>query len=244
VLIIPAIDLQGGQCVRLRQGRPEEATVFGDDPVAMAGRWVAEGARRLHLVDLDGAFAGEPRNAPAIAAVCAAFPELPVQVGGGIRSLETIEHYLAAGVRFTILGTRAVQEPEFVARACAAFPGRVLVGLDARDGRLAIEGWAREASLSPAELALHCAQSGAAAIVYTDISRDGMLQGVNAQATAELAAALPIPVIASGGITDSADIERLLAVAGHGIAGAIVGRALYEGTLQLAAAQRLCDAAG
>ncbi len=242
MLIIPAIDLKEGQCVRLRQGRMEEATVFGDDPVAMAGRWVGEGARRLHIVDLDGAFAGGPRNAEAIAAVCAAYPDLPVQLGGGIRDLPTIARYLDAGVEFVIVGTQAVREPAFVGEAAAAFPGRVMVGLDARDGRVAVAGWAEDSELGALDLARRFEDRGVAAIVYTDIARDGMLQGVNARATAELAGAIRIPVIASGGVSSAADIERLLQASAQGIAGAIVGRALYEGALDLASAQALADA--
>ncbi len=243
MLIIPAIDLKQGRCVRLRQGRMEDATVFGEDPVAMAARWVHDGARRLHLVDLDGAFAGRPCNAAAIAAICAAYPTLPVQVGGGIRDLATIEGYLQAGVTYCIVGTQAVREPDFVAAACAAYPGHIIVGLDARDGRVAVAGWAETSAVSALELAPRFEDLGIEAIVYTDISRDGMLGGVNAPATAALAAAVSIPVIASGGVSDERDIRALLAVSAQGIAGVIVGRALYAGTLELATAQRLADEA-
>lgn len=243
MLIIPAIDLKEGRCVRLRQGRMDEATVFGDDPVAMAQRWVEAGAARLHMVDLDGAFAGAPQNAAAIAAVCRAFPDLPVQVGGGIRDLDTIDGYLRAGVRYVIIGTQAVRDPDFVASACAAFEGAVIVGLDARDGRVAVQGWAESSEHLALDLAQRFEGLGVTAIVYTDIGRDGMLQGVNAAATAALARAIDIPVIASGGVQGLADIERLQAVAAEGIEGVIVGRALYEGTLDLGAAQRLAAGA-
>jgi len=242
-LIIPAIDLKQGRCVRLRQGRMEEATVFGDDPLAMAQRWVDAGAQRLHIVDLDGAFAGEPRNAEAIASICQAHPHLPVQVGGGIRDVDTINDYLQAGVRFVIIGTQAVRDPQFVSAACGAFPGRVIVGLDARDGRVAVQGWAESSTLTALELALSLQGVGVVAIVYTDIGRDGMLQGVNSQATAALAGAIDISVIASGGVSNLDDIRRLQQVAAQGIEGVIVGRALYEGTLDLAEAQQLATGA-
>jgi len=241
VLLIPAIDLKDGKCVRLRQGRMEDDTVFSDDPVSMAARWVGEGARRLHLVDLNGAFAGQPVNADAIRAIAAANPELPIQVGGGIRSVETVEAYLEAGVSYCIIGTQAVREPEFVNRACKAFPGHIIVGIDASDGKVAVEGWAEVSDIEAVDLAHRFEDAGVSAIVYTDISRDGMMQGVNAEATAALAGAIDIPVIASGGITNLDDIRRLLEVANSGITGAITGRAIYEGTLDFAAGQRLAD---
>jgi phosphoribosylformimino-5-aminoimidazole carboxamide ribotide isomerase len=242
MLIIPAIDLKDGQCVRLRQGLMEDSTVFSDDPVATAQRWVDAGCRRLHLVDLNGAFDGRPRNAAAVEAIAAAFPQLPIQIGGGIRSLQTIEHYLQAGVRYVIIGTRAVREPAFVAEACRAFPGRVIVGLDARDGRVATDGWADVSEVLATELARRFEDDGVSAIVYTDIARDGMMQGVNVEATVAMARASSIPVIASGGISSLEDIRALCAVADAGISGAITGRAIYEGTLDLAAAQALADA--
>lgn len=241
MLVIPAIDLKDGQCVRLRQGRMDEATVFSDDPPAMAAHWVAQGARRLHLVDLDGAFAGAPVNGEAVRAIARAHPHLPVQIGGGIRSPETIEAYLQAGVRYVIVGTRAVREPEFVARMCRQFPDRIIVGIDARAGLVAADGWAEVTAVRAVDLARRFAADGVSAIVYTDIERDGMLGGVNLEATLAVAAA-GIPVIASGGVTDLADIRALKAVAARGILGAITGRAIYEGTLDLAAAQALCDA--
>ncbi len=241
MLIIPAIDLKDGQCVRLRQGEMSDSTVFSDDPVATAQRWVDAGCRRLHLVDLNGAFAGEPVNGEAVAAIAAAFPQLPIQIGGGIRSLQTIEHYLAAGVTYTIIGTQAVRDPAFVIEACRAYPGRIIVGLDARDGRVATDGWAEVTALLATDLARRFADAGVSAIVYTDIARDGMMQGVNVEATLHVAAAGGIPVIASGGITDMDDVRRLAAVRDSGIVGAITGRAIYEGRLDLAEAQSWCD---
>jgi len=241
MLIIPAIDLKDGQCVRLRQGLMDDSTVFSDDPVAMAVRWVEAGCRRLHLVDLNGAFAGEPVNGAVVTAIAAAYPDLPIQIGGGIRTLETIEHYINAGVSYVIIGTKAVKEPEFVAEACAAFPGKVIVGLDARDGLVATDGWAEVSEVRATDLARRFESDGVAAIVYTDIARDGMMQGVNVEATVAMAQASSIPVIASGGITDIQDIRALMNVAHTGICGAITGRAIYEGTLDVADAQQLCD---
>ena len=199
MLIIPAIDLKDGKCVRLRQGRMEDDTVFSDDPVSMAKRWVDAGARRLHLVDLNGAFEGEPVNGDVVRAITQAFPELPVQVGGGIRDAETIESYLKAGVEYCIIGTKAVREPEFVERVCKQFPGHIIVGIDAKDGMVAVEGWAEVSDVKAVDLARRFEDSGVSAIVYTDISRDGMMQGVNAEATAALAGSISIPVVASGG---------------------------------------------
>jgi phosphoribosylformimino-5-aminoimidazole carboxamide ribotide isomerase len=241
MLIIPAIDLKDGQCVRLRQGLMDDSTVFSNDPVAVARRWVAAGCRRLHLVDLNGAFAGEPVNGEVVTAIAAAYPELPIQIGGGIRNLETIEHYVRAGVDYVIIGTKAVKEPAFVAEACAAFPGKVIVGLDAKDGLVATDGWAEVSTVRATDLARQFESDGVSAIVYTDIARDGMMQGVNVEATVAMAQASGIPVIASGGITNLDDIRALLAVADQGICGAITGRAIYEGTLDVAEAQHLCD---
>ncbi|HID46810.1 MAG TPA: 1-(5-phosphoribosyl)-5-[(5-phosphoribosylamino)methylideneamino]imidazole-4-carboxamide isomerase, partial [Chromatiaceae bacterium] len=209
MLLIPAIDLKDGQCVRLKQGRMEDDTVFSDQPVDMAGRWVEAGARRLHLVDLNGAFAGEPVNGDAIRAIAAKYPDLPIQVGGGIRDEATIEAYLKAGVSYCIIGTQAVKEPEFVARACASFPGCIIVGLDAKDGMVAINGWAEITDQEVTGLAKRFENDGVSAIVYTDIGRDGMMTGCNVEATATLANAINIPVIASGGITDLRDIQSL-----------------------------------
>lgn len=241
MLIIPAIDLKDGQCVRLRQGEMSDSTVFSDDPVATAGRWVEAGCRRLHLVDLNGAFAGEPVNGEVVKAIARAYPELPLQLGGGIRDLETIEHYVSAGVGFVIIGTQAVKQPEFVGEACRAFPGRIIVGLDARDGLVATDGWAEVSALQAADLAARFAAVGVAAIVYTDIARDGMLQGVNIGATLEVAAASGLPIIASGGVTDMEDVRALFKVRDAGVMGVITGRAIYEGTLDFAEAQRYCD---
>jgi phosphoribosylformimino-5-aminoimidazole carboxamide ribotide isomerase len=241
MLIIPAIDLKDGQCVRLRQGLMDDSTVFSDDPLAMTKRWVDAGCRRLHLVDLNGAFAGEPVNGEVVTAIAAAWPGLPVQIGGGIRTLETIEHYVRAGVSYVIIGTKAVKEPAFVAEACRAFPGKVIVGLDAKDGLVATDGWAEVSSVLATDLAKRFEADGVSAIVYTDIARDGMMQGVNVEATVAMARASSIPVIASGGITNLDDIRALNAVAHTGICGAITGRAIYEGTLDVAEAQRLCD---
>jgi len=241
MLLIPAIDLKDGACVRLRQGRMDDDTVFSDNPVEMAGKWVAAGGRRLHLVDLNGAFAGEPVNGEVIRAIARAYPDVPIQVGGGIRDEATIQAYLDAGVTWCIIGTQAVKDPDFVARACAAFPGHVMVGLDAKDGRVAINGWAEVTDIDVVDLARRFENDGVAAIIYTDIGRDGMLQGPNVAATAALANAVNIPVIASGGITDIDDIRALCDADSDNIAGAITGRAIYEGTLDLAAGQRLAD---
>ncbi|MCB1860083.1 MAG: 1-(5-phosphoribosyl)-5-[(5-phosphoribosylamino)methylideneamino]imidazole-4-carboxamide isomerase [Gammaproteobacteria bacterium] len=241
MLLIPAIDLKDGRCVRLRQGRMEDETVFADDPVEVAARWVGAGARRLHLVDLNGAFAGEPVNGEVIRRIAAEFPGLPIQVGGGIRDEQTIGSYLEAGVEFTIIGTRAVRQPEFVRRACRSFPEHVIVGLDAKDGMVAIDGWSTITDYRVTDLAGRFEDDGVSAIVYTDIGRDGMLTGVNVEATAALAKAINIPVIASGGITQIEDIDALCRAASSGIMGAITGRAIYEGTLDFAAGQRLAD---
>jgi len=241
MLIIPAIDLKDGQCVRLRQGLMDDSTVFSNDPVAMAARWVAEGARRLHLVDLNGAFEGAPVNGGVVTAIARAYPKLPIQIGGGIRSLATIEHYLTAGVHYVILGTKAVKEPAFVKEACAAFPGHIIVGLDAKKGLVATDGWAEVSSVKATDLAKQFESDGVSAIVYTDIDRDGMMQGVNIEATVQMAQASSLPIIASGGVTNMQDIEQLIRVASHGICGAITGRAIYEGTLDLATAQLYCD---
>ena len=245
MLIIPAIDLKDGQCVRLRQGRMEDVTVFSDDPVQMAGKWVSKGARRLHIVDLNGAFAGTPVNGEIVKAIARAYPSLPIQIGGGIRDLDSVQFYIDAGVSYVIIGTQAVKQPEFVKAACAAFPGKVIVGLDAVDGRVATEGWADVSELTAVELARQFSDYSVEAIVYTDISRDGMMKGVNIEATVELAEKSSIPIIASGGIAKLADIVDLKAVSktvtGAGILGAITGRAIYEGKLDLAEAQAYCD---
>ena len=222
----------------------EDSTVFSDDPVAMAGRWVEAGARRLHLVDLNGAFAGQPVNAQVIRRIVAAFPDLPVQVGGGIRDEQTVEAYLDAGVQFVIVGTKAVQDPHFVSDLCLEYPGHIIVGLDAKDGRVAVNGWSKLSKHNVVDLAQIFERYGVEAIVYTDISRDGMMQGVNVGATVRLAQAVSIPVIASGGVSTLDDVKALCAVEKEGITGAIIGRALYDGAIDLAAAQQIADAAG
>lgn len=242
MLVIPAIDLKDGQCVRLKQGEMDASTVYGSDPVAMATRWFDAGARRLHLVDLNGAFAGEPVNGEAVTAIAKAYPDRPIQIGGGIRSLKTIEYYLDAGVNYVIIGTAAVKNPQLVADACREFPGAVIVGLDAKDGLVATDGWAEVSELKATELAKQFEQHGVSSIVYTDIARDGMMQGVNVDATVAMAQASSIPVIASGGVSRQADIEALYRVADAGILGAITGKAIYEGALDLEAAQAWCDA--
>lgn len=239
--LIPAIDLKDGKCVRLRQGRMDDETVFSDDPVAMAGRWVDAGARRLHLVDLDGAVAGFPINADIIGRIAELYPKVEIQVGGGIRTSEVIQTYLDVGVDSVIIGTQAVRAPDFVDDACLEFPGRIIVGLDARGGRVATDGWAETSDTDAIDLARRFEEAGVEAIVFTDIGRDGMMNGVNVEATAELARGIDIPVIASGGVTNLADVRALCAEAGAGISGAIVGRAIYEGTLDLAEAQTLAD---
>jgi len=241
VILIPAIDLKQGQCVRLQQGRMEDSTVFSDDPVAMAGKWVSQGCQRLHLVDLDGAFEGNPVNADVIEEITAAFPDLPIQIGGGIRTVETVEAYLAAGVSFVIIGTQAVKKPEFVTELCAEFPGNVIVGIDARNGMVAVQGWAEDSDQSAEHVAQRFEDQGVSAIVYTDINRDGMMQGINLEATRLLAESVNIPVIASGGATDMEDIKQLNSVKDSGIEGVILGRALYERTISLPEAQRYID---
>jgi len=234
--LLPAIDLKGGQCVRLRQGRMEDSTVFGDDPVAMASQWVEQGCNRLHLVDLDGAFEGKPMHAEVVSAISKKFPDLPIQIGGGIRTIETVEEYLAAGVSYVIIGTQAVRNPPFVTELCQKFPGHVIVGIDAKNGMVAVEGWAEASTTAADVLAKKFEDQGGSAIVYTDISRDGMMQGVNVEATANLAKSISIPVIASGGVTDMNDIMRINEVKDSGIEGVIMGRALYEGTITMAEA--------
>ncbi|AHF02011.1 1-(5-phosphoribosyl)-5-[(5-phosphoribosylamino)methylideneamino] imidazole-4-carboxamide isomerase [Thiomicrospira aerophila AL3] len=241
MLLIPAIDLKDGQCVRLRQGLMDDATVFSSDITAMADRWVKQGARRLHMVDLNGAFEGTPVNRQAILEVTQAFPALPIQIGGGIRDLKTIEAYLTAGIETCIIGTQAVYNPGFVAQACKAFPGHIMVGLDAKEGLVAINGWAELTDHQVIDLAKRFEQDGIAAIIYTDIGRDGMMQGVNIAATQQLAQATSTPIIASGGITNLDDISALAPLAADGVMGAITGRAIYEGSLDFAEGQNLAD---
>ncbi len=219
----------------------DDDTVFSDDPLAVAERWVKEGARRLHLVDLDGAIAGQPVNLKIIKEIARTFPDMPIQVGGGIRDEETIETYLDAGVSYVIIGTAAVNEPHFVADMALAYPGHVIVGLDAKDGKVAIDGWSKLSHHDVIDIAQHFERDGVAAIIYTDINRDGMLSGVNIDATVKLARSITIPVIASGGIASIDDIRALLGVAEEGIMGAIMGRSLYEGTVDFVECQQLAD---
>jgi phosphoribosylformimino-5-aminoimidazole carboxamide ribotide isomerase len=241
MLLIPAIDLKDGQCVRLRQGRMEDSTVFSDDPVQVAGRWIEAGARRLHIVDLNGAFTGRPVNMRIIKNIANAFPDVPIQIGGGIRDEETIDAYLDIGVSFVIIGTSAVNKPHFVADASIAYPGHVIVALDARDGKVAIDGWSKLSNHDVIDLAQHFERDGVVAIVYTDISRDGMMGGINIESTVRLAQSVTIPVIASGGIAGIDDIKALGKFTRDGIMGAVLGRALYEGALDFAECQRLAD---
>ena len=233
MLVIPAIDIKGGRCVRLRQGRMDQETVFSDDPAGMAGRWIEQGAERLHIVDLDGAATGQPANAAAIEQIAARYPEVPIQVGGGIRSEDAVQAYLDSGVRYAVIGTRAVREPHFVHDLCLEFPGHIIAGLDARDGKVATDGWSKLSHHDAADLARDFEQAGVAAVVFTDIRRDGMLAGVNADATAALARELTAPVIASGGVASLDDLRALRARADDGIAGVIIGRALYEERIDL-----------
>ena len=242
MLIIPAIDLKDGQCVRLRQGLMEDATVFSEEPAVMATHWLDKGARRLHLVDLNGAFAGKPKNLNSIKGILKKVNgEIPVQLGGGIRNLETIEQYLDAGIDYVIIGTAAVKQPGFLHEACDAFPGHIIVGLDAKDGMVATDGWAKVTDHDVVDLAKRFQDYGVESVIYTDIGRDGMLSGVNIDATVRLARALTIPVIASGGLTNLDDVRALCAVESEGIEGVITGRAIYEGTIDFQAAQELAD---
>ena len=242
MLLIPAIDLKDGKCVRLEQGDMQTATTFGDNPAAMARRWLDAGARRLHLVDLNGAFAGKPVNEAAVKAIVREVgDQIPVQMGGGLRDLDTIERFLDDGLSYVIIGTAAVKNPGFLKDACSAFGGHVIVGLDAKDGKVATDGWSKLTGHEVIDLAKKFEDYGVEAVVYTDIGRDGMLTGVNVEATVKLAQALTIQVFASGGLSGIADIERLCAVEEEGIQGLICGRALYNGALDFVAAQRRVD---
>ena len=241
MLLIPAIDLKDGKCVRLRQGDMQDVTVFSDQPLEVARRWVDAGARRLHLVDLDGAFRGQPVNADVIHDIAEEFPELPIQVGGGIRNETTVDVYIQAGVRYVIIGTQAVNEPHLISDLCAEFPTHIIVGLDAKDGRVATDGWSKLSKHDAIDMARHFEEDGVEAIIYTDIARDGMMQGVNIEATVKLAEAVNIPVIASGGIKNIENVKKLAEVSGSGIVGAITGRAIYEGELDFAAGQKAAD---
>ena len=242
MLIIPAIDLKDGKCVRLKQGEMNDATIFSEDPTATAKHWLEQGARRLHLIDLNGAAAGRPRNEGAIRAIAAAVGDkLPIQLGGGIRDLDTIERYLDDGVSYVIIGTAAVKTPGFLHDACTAFAGHVMVALDAKDGKVAVDGWSKMTGHDVVDLAKKFEDYGVEAVIYTDIGRDGMLTGVNIEATVALARQLTIPVIASGGLTDLEDIKALCAVESEGITAAITGRAVYQGTLDFSEAQKVAD---
>jgi phosphoribosylformimino-5-aminoimidazole carboxamide ribotide isomerase len=244
MLLIPAIDQKDGKCVRLKQGRMDDVTVFSDDPVAMAVHWKSLGCRRLHLVDLDGAFAGEPKNRAVIQAITEAMEAVPVQVGGGIRDRETIAAYLDAGISQAIIGTRAIEAPEFLESMAAEFPGQLILGLDARDGMLAVAGWDETSSVEAVAFARATSALPLAGIVYTDIARDGMLTGVNVEATVRMAEATTVPVIASGGVTSLEDLSELKAAFQNSsgtLMGAITGRAIYAGTLDFQAGQSLLD---
>jgi phosphoribosylformimino-5-aminoimidazole carboxamide ribotide isomerase len=242
MLIIPAIDLKDGKCVRLKQGAMDKVTVFSDDPAAMATQWLRLGARRLHIVDLNGAAAGRLKNDPAIKAITAAVGgKLPIQLGGGIRDLDTIERLIDSGVSYVIIGTAAVKTPGFLAEACSAFPGHVMVSLDAKNGKVAVDGWSKMTGHEVLDLARKFQDYGVEAIIYTDIGRDGMLTGVNVEATLALAKQITAPVIASGGINGLDDVKALCKIESEGVVGAITGRAIYEGKLDFAAAQKLAD---
>jgi len=242
MLLIPAIDLKDGHCVRLIQGDMNQATTFSEDPAQMALDWVAKGARRLHLVDLNGAFAGKPQNNAAIKAILRAVgDEIPVQLGGGIRDLDTIEKYIDAGMRYVIIGTAAVKSPGFLQDACSAFGGHIIVGLDAKDGKVATDGWSKLTGHEVIDLGKKFEDYGVESIIYTDIGRDGMLSGINIDATVKLAQALSIPVSASGGLSNMSDIEKLCEVEDEGVEGVICGRAIYSGDLDFEKAQERAD---
>ena len=237
MLIIPAIDIKDGHCVRLRQGDMQDSTTYSEDPVAMARQWLEQGAARLHVVDLNGAVAGKPKNEPAIRKIVEAVGDsIPVQLGGGIRDLDTIERYLDLGVSYVIIGTAAVKNPGFLQDACTAFSGHIIVGLDAKDGKVAVEGWSKMTGHDVTDLALKFQDYGVEAVIYTDIGRDGMLSGINIDSTVKLARVLRIPVIASGGLTGLADVEALCKVESEGISGVIAGTSIYKGTLDFKAA--------
>ena len=241
MLLIPAIDIKDGKCVRLRQGLMEDSTVFSDSPLAMADKWVELGARRIHLVDLDGAFAGKPANADVINAIAEKYPNVPIQIGGGIRDEKTIRAYIDAGVEYVIIGTRAANEPEFIAEVAQEFAKNLIIGLDAKDGIVAVDGWAKLTKHNVVDLAKRFEGDGVQAIIYTDIARDGMMQGVNLLATKHLAESVNIPIIASGGVTNMDDLIELQKIESSGISGVITGRAIYEGSLDFAKGQAYLD---
>ena len=242
MLLIPAIDLKDGHCVRLVQGDMDQSTTFGEEPALVARRWLNEGARRLHLVDLNGAFAGKPRNLLAIKSILKEVDErIPVQLGGGIRDLDTIEQYIDSGISYVIIGTAAVKNPGFLRDACSAFGGHIIVGIDAKDGKVATDGWSKITGVDVVDLARKFADYGNESIIYTDIGRDGMLTGINVEATVRLAQAVDVPIIASGGLSGIADIEQLVAVEHEGVEGVICGRSIYTGALDFAKAQERAD---
>ena len=241
MLLIPAIDIKDGKCVRLKQGRMEDETVYNNNPEAVADRWIEAGARRLHIVDLNGAVTGKPVNADIIHSIVENHPQIPIQVGGGIRDEDTIQTYLDVGVQFVIIGTRAVTTPHFVSDVCLEFPGHIIVGLDAKNGKLATEGWSKLSHHDVADMALRFEEEGVSSIIFTDIGRDGMMNSINIDSTVELCRHISIPVIASGGISNLDDIKALCGVAEEGIEGAITGKAIYEGSLDFQEAQALAD---
>ncbi len=241
MLLIPAIDLKNGKCVRLRQGRMDDETLFADDPVEMAGKWADAGCNRLHLIDLNGAFEGKPVNAEVIHQICETYPDIPIQVGGGIRTKDTVTAYLDAGAQFVIIGTQAIRAPHFITDLCNEFHGHIIMGLDARNGLIAVQGWAQITSNHAIDIARKFENEGISAIIYTDIARDGMMQGVNIEAVKTLAEAVAIPVIASGGVSRYADIRELQSISDSGIEGVVIGRALYEGAIDLKTAQEIIN---
>lgn len=243
MIIIPAIDLKGGRCVRLKQGRMNDETVFSDVPEKMAVKWHEKGAERLHIVDLDGAVQGRPVNRDVIKRIVDAIP-IPVELGGGIRDMVTLEAYFELGIHYLILGTSAYKDPDFAKSACRAFPGKIILGIDARGNRVAVEGWTKEVDLTPLDMARQFEEAGASAIIYTDIHRDGMQTGPNVEATGALARAVRTPVIASGGISGISDVANILPLSEYGVIGMITGRALYDGSLDLEEAVRLCKNRG
>ena len=241
MLLIPAIDIKNGKCVRLRQGRMDDETIYSDDPLSVAERWITAGAKRLHIVDLDGAVSGKPGNADIIHSIAESHPDITLQVGGGIRNEDTIQTYLDAGVNYVIIGTRAVTTPHFVSDVCLEFPGHIIVGLDAKNGKLATEGWSKLSHHDATDMAKRFEDDGVNSIIFTDIGRDGMMNNINIEATVELCQGITIPVIASGGLTNIDDVKALCEVAEEGIEGAIAGKAIYEGTLDYAEAQKLAN---
>jgi phosphoribosylformimino-5-aminoimidazole carboxamide ribotide isomerase len=241
MLLIPAIDLKNGHCVRLRQGNMDDVTVFSEDPVEMARQWADQGAERIHVVDLDGALKGLPMNLKVVEAIAAAV-DVPVQIGGGIRDEETVQRYLNAGVAYVIIGTKAVNTPHFLRDVCLEYPRHIIVSLDAKDGRLALNGWSKLTHFDAIEAAQHCERDGVEALIYTDIGRDGMMAGFNVESTRALAQAVNTPVFASGGVSTLDDIRRLKELESEGVAGAVIGRALYEGGFSLADAVKIATA--